>query len=160
MRRREFIAVIAGTAVIWPVVRHAQQGDRLHSLGVLSFFAQDDPQGKIYDVAFRKRLNALGWAEGRNLEIQPRWAARDLDRVKVFAKRRSAPRCCSELLLPPPPLCSTKHVRYRSCSRPCLIRSVAVSSRVCPTQAVTSLATVYRSISSQQMAGSHHRSPA
>jgi putative ABC transport system substrate-binding protein len=78
MRRREFIAVIAGTAVIWPVALHAQQGDRLHSLGVLSFFAQDDPQGKIYDVAFRKRLNALGWVEGRNLEIQPRWAAGDL----------------------------------------------------------------------------------
>jgi putative tryptophan/tyrosine transport system substrate-binding protein len=72
------IAVIAGTAVIWPVALHAQQGDRLHSIGVLSFFAQDDPQGKIYDVAFRKRLNALGWVEGRNLEIQPRWAAGDL----------------------------------------------------------------------------------
>jgi putative tryptophan/tyrosine transport system substrate-binding protein len=90
MRRREFIAVIAGTAVIWPVALHAQQGDRLHSLGVLSFFAQDDPQGKIYDVAFRKRLNALGWVEGRNLEIQPRWAAGDLDRVKVFAKELTA----------------------------------------------------------------------
>ena len=90
MRRREFIAVVAGTAVIWPVVLHAQQGDRLHTVGVLSFFAQDDPQGKIYDVAFRKRLNALGWVEGRNLEIQPRWAAGDLDRVKVFAKELTA----------------------------------------------------------------------
>ena len=88
MRRREFIAVIA--AVVWPVVLHAQQGDRRHSLGVLSFFAQDDPQGKIWDVAFRKRLNALGWVEGRNLEIQPRWAAGDLDRLKVFAKELTA----------------------------------------------------------------------
>jgi hypothetical protein len=51
---------------------------------------QDDPQGKIFDVAFRKRLSALGWVEGRNLEIQPRWAAGDLDRVKVFAKELTA----------------------------------------------------------------------
>jgi putative tryptophan/tyrosine transport system substrate-binding protein len=56
----------------------------------LSFFTQEDPQGKIWDVAFRKRLNALGWVEGRNLEIQLRWAAGDLDRVKVFAKELTA----------------------------------------------------------------------
>lgn len=97
MRRREFIAVIVGAAAIWPAVLHAQQGDRLHSLGVLSFFGQDDPQAKIWDVAFRKRLNALGWVEGSNLEIQPRWAAGDLDRVKVFAKELTA--LSPELLL-------------------------------------------------------------
>jgi putative ABC transport system substrate-binding protein len=90
MRRREFIAVIGGAAAVWPVVLHAQQGDRLRRIGVLSFFTQDDPQGKIWDVAFRKRLNALGWVEGRNLEIQTRWAAGDLDRVKVFARELTA----------------------------------------------------------------------
>ena len=71
---------------VWPVVLHARQRDRLRRIGVLSLFAQDDPQGKIWEVAFRKRLSELGWVDGSNLEIQARWAAGDLDRAKAFAK--------------------------------------------------------------------------
>ena len=71
---------------VWPVVLHARQRDRLRRIGVLSWFAQDDSQGKIWEVAFRKRLSELGWVDGSNLEIQARWAAGDLDRAKAFAK--------------------------------------------------------------------------
>jgi hypothetical protein len=45
---------------VWPVLLHAEQRKRLHRIGVLSLFKQDDPQGKIWELAFRKRLNELG----------------------------------------------------------------------------------------------------
>jgi putative ABC transport system substrate-binding protein len=70
--------------------RNAQQRNRVRRIGVLSLFAQDDGQGKIWDAAFRRRLNGLGWVEGSNLEIQIRWAAGDLDRAKAFAKELTA----------------------------------------------------------------------
>jgi putative tryptophan/tyrosine transport system substrate-binding protein len=43
MRRRDFIKVIAGTAVIWPVAVRAQQTERMRRIGVLMFFAKEDP---------------------------------------------------------------------------------------------------------------------
>src|SRR5262245_44709360 len=86
MKRREFVTLLGGVMAVWPVVLRAQQRDRLRRIGVLSLFAQDDPQGKIWEVAFRTRLKGLGWVDGSNLEIQARWAAGDLDRAKAFAK--------------------------------------------------------------------------
>ena len=68
MRRREFITLIGGAAASWPLVARAQQPDRIRRVGMLVAF--DDPDIK----AFRQELERHGWAEGRNLHIDYRYA--------------------------------------------------------------------------------------
>jgi putative tryptophan/tyrosine transport system substrate-binding protein len=85
VRRRDFIA-LGGAAATWPLAARAQQGEQVRRVGVLNLLAQSDPQQQAWDIAFRRRLNELGWVEGRNIDIEYRWAAADLDRLQVFAK--------------------------------------------------------------------------
>src|SRR6516225_10002479 len=68
MRRREFIAVIGGTAA-WPFAAHAQQQDDVRRIGVLVTAAADDPEGQTILAAFKETLQQLGWSEGKNLRI-------------------------------------------------------------------------------------------
>jgi putative tryptophan/tyrosine transport system substrate-binding protein len=83
--RRQFIAAL-GTAAAWPLAARAQQGDQLRRIGMLSLFAETDPEGQSWDTAFRKRLDELGWADGRNVHIDYRWGAGSVERLQVFAK--------------------------------------------------------------------------
>ena len=91
MRRREFITILGGAAATWPLAGYAQQPDGVR-VGVLMPLAESDPSIKRQLAAFVRQLEALGWAEGRNLRIEYRWAAGDADRMQVFAIR---PRCRS-----------------------------------------------------------------
>jgi putative tryptophan/tyrosine transport system substrate-binding protein len=75
MRRRDFIKLLGGAAAGWPLAARAQRGERVRRLGVLTGFAEDDPTGQKVVAAFRQRLAELGWAEGRNVRIEVRWAA-------------------------------------------------------------------------------------
>ena len=75
MRRREFITLLSGAAVLWPVVARAQQPERLRRIGVLMSLAADDPEGQARLTAFLQGLQQLGWTDGRNLRIDTRWAA-------------------------------------------------------------------------------------
>ena len=86
MRRRELITLLGGAAVAWPLAGRAQQNDQLRRIGVLSSLAEADPQGKSWDKAFRKRLDELGWVDGRNVRIDYRWGAGSVERMQVFAK--------------------------------------------------------------------------
>jgi putative ABC transport system substrate-binding protein len=79
MRRREFMTVIGGAAA-WPVVVHAQQPERVRRVGVLMHVAESDPDGQARLTVFVQGLNALGWAEGRNLHFDIRWGADDPNR--------------------------------------------------------------------------------
>lgn len=83
--RRQFVAAL-GTAAAWPLAAGAQQGDQLRRIGVLSLFAETDPEGQSWDTAFRKRLDELGWADSRNVHIDYRWGAGSIERLQVFAK--------------------------------------------------------------------------
>jgi putative ABC transport system substrate-binding protein len=74
MRRREFIAGL-GTAAVWPTITNAQQTDRVRRIGVLMEYAESDRQGEAFVAAFREGLQKLGWAEGRNIRVDTRWAA-------------------------------------------------------------------------------------
>jgi putative ABC transport system substrate-binding protein len=74
MRRRDFIKVIGGGAVGWPLVASAQQPDRMRRVGVLMAFAEDDPQSKARLAAFRQGLEKRGWLEGRDVRIDTRFA--------------------------------------------------------------------------------------
>ena len=73
MRRCEFITMIGGAAA-WPLVARAQQPDRMRRIGVLMAFAESDREGQALVAAFREGLQKLGWAEGRNIRIDIRWA--------------------------------------------------------------------------------------
>jgi ABC-type uncharacterized transport system substrate-binding protein len=85
MRRREFIALIAGAALAWPLAARAQQTDQLPGVGVLMSGADDDPEDKAWYSALVQGLAALGWADNRNVHLVTRWAAGDSDRLKAFA---------------------------------------------------------------------------
>ena len=75
MQRREFITLLGGAAAAWPLTARAQQGDRMRRIGVLMPLAADDPEAKARLAAFAQGLRELGWAIGRNVEIDTRWAS-------------------------------------------------------------------------------------
>ena len=86
MRRREFTRLLGGATVAWSVAARAQQSERVRRIGVLTFSAESDPEGQSSIAAFREELRKLGWMEGRNSEIDIRWAAADVELMKRFAK--------------------------------------------------------------------------
>jgi putative tryptophan/tyrosine transport system substrate-binding protein len=85
VRRREFIVGLGG-AVAWPRVPRAQQPERMRRIGVLSEFNENEPESKAYLSGFTQGLAELGWADGRNLRIDVRWGAGNVDRMRMFAK--------------------------------------------------------------------------
>jgi putative ABC transport system substrate-binding protein len=76
MRRRDFIKVIAGTAASWPLGAGAQP-DRVRRVGVLMGYPENDLEGPAFFAAFREALQKLGWVEGRNIQLDTRWASPD-----------------------------------------------------------------------------------
>ena len=77
MRRREFITLLGGGAVYWPLAAHAQQPERVRRIGVLMAHAESDPEFQAYIAAIREGLRKLGWTEDRNIQIHSRWGALD-----------------------------------------------------------------------------------
>jgi putative tryptophan/tyrosine transport system substrate-binding protein len=85
MIRRDFIKMLGGAAV-WPLAAYAQQPQRIpQKTGVLMGVAESDPEGQARIAAFRQGLADLGWADGRNLHLEYRWAAGDVDRIRAYA---------------------------------------------------------------------------
>jgi putative tryptophan/tyrosine transport system substrate-binding protein len=74
MRRRDFIAALAGSAAAWPMAGHAQQPSKMRRIGVLMSFAVNDPEGLSRAAALENGLRKLGWIKGHNLRIEYRWA--------------------------------------------------------------------------------------
>jgi putative tryptophan/tyrosine transport system substrate-binding protein len=85
MRRREFITLLGGAAVAWQSAARAQQPEQMRRIGVLMNRATDDPEDQAYLAAFRQALQQLGWPEGRNVQIDYRWASGDADLVRKHA---------------------------------------------------------------------------
>jgi putative tryptophan/tyrosine transport system substrate-binding protein len=85
MRRREFITLLGGAAA-WPLAARAQQPDRVRRIGVLMAFAESDHGAQSWVAAFREELGKLGWMEGRNIEINTRWATADVESMQRLAK--------------------------------------------------------------------------
>jgi putative tryptophan/tyrosine transport system substrate-binding protein len=86
MRRREFITLLGGTVAAWPTTLAAQQTGRMRRIGILLGSAQDDRLAAAELATFKNALQDLGWAEGRNVAIETRWATADVDRIHAFAK--------------------------------------------------------------------------
>ena len=85
MRRRQFIMLIGGAAVVWPLAARAQQGERMRRIGVLMTLSEDDAEGQERMAVFLEGLQQSGWTDGRNVRIDYRWAAGDADRVRRYA---------------------------------------------------------------------------
>jgi putative tryptophan/tyrosine transport system substrate-binding protein len=84
MKRREFIAAI-GAAATWPLAARAQQPERIRRIGVLMNVSADDPVSLDRVTAFVQGLQELGWTVGRNLQIEYRWGAGNVERYRTFA---------------------------------------------------------------------------
>jgi putative tryptophan/tyrosine transport system substrate-binding protein len=77
---------------VWSVAARAQR-EQVRRIGVLLGLAQSDPEGQARVSAFQRALQELGWTEGRNVEVDYRWAGGDVERTRLLAEElvRSAP---------------------------------------------------------------------
>jgi putative tryptophan/tyrosine transport system substrate-binding protein len=85
MRRREFITLIGGAAVAWPLAARAQQREQMRRIGVLMNLGSDDAEGQARNAAFLQGLQELGWTVGRNVRIEYRWGAGDAELFRRYA---------------------------------------------------------------------------
>jgi putative ABC transport system substrate-binding protein len=84
MRRRQFIAAVGGAAA-WPLAAGAQQPQRVRRIGVFMPGVADDPEYEARNAAFLQGLGELGWIVGRNVRIDYRWGAGDVERYRAIA---------------------------------------------------------------------------
>jgi ABC-type uncharacterized transport system substrate-binding protein len=85
LARRQFITLLGGVAAASPLAAHAQQAERLRRLGVLISSGERDPETQLRLGAFREGLQKLGWAEGRNLQIDYRWGSGSIEQTRTYA---------------------------------------------------------------------------
>ncbi len=85
MRRRDFITLVGGSAVAWPLAVRAQQGQRVRRIGALMNLAADDPVSIARSKAFVQGLQALGLIDGRNVQIEYRWAEGKAELFRRYA---------------------------------------------------------------------------
>jgi hypothetical protein len=83
MKRREFIALLGGAAVAWPLAAGAQQAGKLPTIGFLGAYSAS-VQGR-WTAAFVQQLRELGWNEGRTIAIEYRWAEGSTERAAEIA---------------------------------------------------------------------------
>ena len=85
MRRRDFIKVIGGSAVAWPLAARAQQPERMRRIGVLLPTSPDDEEYQSWIGAFLQGLAQSGWITGRNIRIETRWTKFDPEDTRKYA---------------------------------------------------------------------------
>ena len=89
MNRREFITLLGGAAVAWPLAAQAQQPEHRRRIGVLMNLTSDDPEAQTRIAGFTQGLQELGWSVGRNLRLDYRWGG-DPDRFRRSAEELMA----------------------------------------------------------------------
>ena len=86
MQRREFITLLGGAAIAWPLAVRAQQGEPMRRVGVLMPYSEGDAEGQASVAALQRGLQDLGWTGGRNIRFEIRWAGGDPEKARAFAK--------------------------------------------------------------------------
>ena len=81
MKRREFITLVGGTVIAWPLAARSQQA--LPVVGYLNFGSPESDASRL--TGLRRGLNQSGYIEGRNLVIEYRWAGNQADRLQALA---------------------------------------------------------------------------
>ena len=90
MRRREFITLVGGAAVAWPLAARAQQPDGKRRIGVLLPASPDDAVFQARVGTFVQELARLGWTIGRNIQIDIRWASTNANEIRRHAAELAA----------------------------------------------------------------------
>ena len=121
MKRRQFITLLGATAA-WPLAARAQQPRRI---GVLMAFAENDLEAKTYLSAFTLGLAELGWTDGRNMRLDVRWAASNVDLMHKFAKELVD-------LQPVSQIRRWRPLRFRALHRPCQSYLRSLETRSAP----------------------------
>jgi putative tryptophan/tyrosine transport system substrate-binding protein len=89
MRRREFVAGLAGAAAL-PAMARAQQGERVRRVGVLLPAAADDAEFQAWVGAFVQALALSGWTTDHNVRIDTRWATANAAEIRRHAAELAA----------------------------------------------------------------------
>src|SRR5262245_12551317 len=82
-KRREFMTLLGGAAVAWPIAARARQPGKLPTIGFLG--STTASIGSQWVVVFVQRLRELGWIEGHTVAIEYRWAEGRKERADELA---------------------------------------------------------------------------
>src|SRR5690242_20884438 len=80
MRRRDFIKIVGTSAAVWPLSVRAQPA-KMRRVSLLLGLAENDPEANARVKAFRLGMRDLEWIEGRNIQIDNRFAGSSLELV-------------------------------------------------------------------------------
>jgi ABC-type uncharacterized transport system substrate-binding protein len=84
MKRREFLGLVGGASVAWPLAALAQQSGGMKRIAIL-FGSPANPTTQARIAAFQQGLADAGWREGRNISFEIRWGAADAGRIDAYA---------------------------------------------------------------------------
>jgi putative tryptophan/tyrosine transport system substrate-binding protein len=85
VRRGEFITLLGGAVIAWPLTVRAQQGDRVRHIAFLAGVAESDLETGPNPLALLQELQQLGWSDGRNVRFDIRWGQSDPGRIRKYA---------------------------------------------------------------------------
>ena len=85
MQRRDFITLLGGVATTWPLTVRAQQTERMRRVSVLMPYVESDTDAQEWTKALVESLQEFGWINGRNIQLEFRWAGPSPDRLRADA---------------------------------------------------------------------------